>query len=121
MAEDTNKKLGSQENEEPQKDWEWDAQTPDTPIDTVEIESFDIPAKAKAVEEAPVKEEKEPAHQPGCCEICGEKLKNSPSEYYCNVCREKYLKVNYGASHIILSVVMMFVAVIGIVSFASPS
>ncbi len=123
MAEDTNKKLGSQENEEPQKDWEWDAQTPDTPIDTVEIESFDIPAKAKAeaVEEAPVKEEKEPAHQPGCCEICGEKLKNSPSEYYCNVCREKYLKVNYGASHIILSVVMMFVAVIGIVSFASTS
>ncbi len=121
MAEDTNKKLGSQENEEPQKDWEWDAQTPDAPIDTVEIESFDIPAKAEAVEAAPEKEEKESAHQPGCCEICGEKLKNSPSEYYCNVCREKYLKVNYGASHIILSVVMMFVAVIGIVSFASTS
>lgn len=121
MAEDTNKKLGSQESEEPQKDWEWDAQTPDAPVDTVEIESFDIPAKAEAIEEAPEKEEKEPAHQPGCCEICGEKLKNSPSEYYCNVCREKFLKVNYGASHIILSIVMMFVAVIGIVSFASTS
>ena len=116
MAEDTNKKLGSQENEEPQKDWEWDAQAPAAPIETVEIESFDIPAKEEAVEEKAA-----PARQPGCCEICGEKLKNSPSEYYCNVCREKYLKVNYGASHIILSVVMMFVAVIGIVAFASTS
>ena len=56
MAEDTNKKLGSQENEEPQKDWEWDAQTPDAPVDTVEIESFDIPAKVEAVEEASEKE-----------------------------------------------------------------
>lgn len=121
MAEDTNKKLGSQENEEPQKDWEWDAQTPDAPVETVEIESFDIPAKAEAVEEAPEKEDDKSSHQPGTCEICGEKLKNSPSEYYCNICREKYLKVNYGASHIILSVVMMFVTVIGIVAFASTS
>lgn len=114
MAEDTNKKIGSLENEEPQKDWEWDAQVPDTPIDTVKIESFEIPEQKQADEEkTPVASD--------CCEICGEKLKNSPSEYYCEVCREKFLKVNYGASHIILSVVMMFVAVIGIVAFMTTS
>ena len=57
----------------------------------------------------------------GCCIICGEKIKNSPSECYCNECRSKYLKVDYGATHIILSVVMIFVAFIGIVAFAATS
>ncbi len=121
MAEDTNKKLGSQDNEEPAKDWEWDAQTPDTPIDTVELSQLDISQTSETTDEKIPEEEAPASHEPGCCIICGEKLKNSPSENYCNVCREKYLKVNYGASHIILSVVMMFVAVIGIVAFLTTS
>lgn len=123
MAEDTNKKLGSEENEEPvKKDWEWDAQTPNAPVDTVDIEQLDVPQGQESVVETPAEEEDAAvAHEPGCCIICGEKLKKSPSELYCNVCREKFLKVNYGAGHIILSIVMMFVAVIGIVAFSTTS
>ncbi|MBQ8228869.1 MAG: tetratricopeptide repeat protein [Clostridia bacterium] len=123
MAEDTNKKSGLDENTEPaNKDWEWDAKTPDAPIDAVDLSQLDIPQAAEKDEEISVEEEAVPAtSEPGCCIICGEKLKNSPSELYCNVCREKFLKVNYGASHIILSIVMMFVAVIGIVAFSATS
>ncbi len=124
MAEDTNKKLGSQENEEPQKDWEWDAKTPDAPLETVDVDLLDIlPSEStdKVEPEQEKEEEKAAEHQHGCCEICGEKLKNSPSEYYCEVCREKFLKVNYGAGHIILAIVMMFVTVAGIVAFSATN
>ena len=57
----------------------------------------------------------------GCCIICGQKIKNSESELYCNECRSKYMKVDYGASHIILSIIMIFVAVAGIVAFTATS
>lgn len=120
MAEDTNKKLGSPENEEPQKDWEWDAKAPDAPLETVELSQLDF-AKANEADKGADEEDAPAAHEPGCCIICGEKLRKSPSELYCNVCREKFLKVNYGARHIILSIVMMFVAVIGIVAFSATS
>lgn len=57
----------------------------------------------------------------GCCIICGKKIKNSESELYCNECRTKYMKVDYGASHIILSVLMIFVAVAAIVAYTATS
>lgn len=58
---------------------------------------------------------------PGHCLICGQKIRNSQSEFYCNECRTKYMKVDYGATHIILSIIMVLVAIIGIVTFVSTS
>lgn len=120
MAEDTNKKPGTENNGQNEKDWQWDAQAPEAPVDSIEVEDFmpTVESSADTVTDASAEEKKT---EDGCCIICGDKLRKSPSEFYCEVCREKYMKVNYGASHIILSIVMMFVAVIGIVAFSTTS
>lgn len=129
MADDNNKKLDPQGNEEQSgKGWDWDAQVPETTSDDLDLSQLNIPEKEETIIEAPAEEDEKaeeskadaPAES-GCCIICGEKLRNSPSELYCDVCREKFLKVNFSASHIIISIVMMIVAVISIVSFVSTS
>ncbi len=113
LAEDTNKKPTENSNE---KDWEWDAKAPESPLDSIEIDSLSV---------TPAEQENKAADSPnpqdGCCIICSEKLRKSPSEFYCEVCREKYLKVNFGAKHIILSILVMFIAFIGILSFTTTS
>ncbi len=101
MADDTNK-----------KEWDWDAKAPENPVEEIEIDTPTV---------QDVNTEEKPQAADGCCIICGEKLRKSPSELYCEVCREKYMKVNFSARHIILSVLMMFVAVFGIVSFSTTS
>ena len=133
------------------QDWQWDASAPLAGEDFLDIslpsydededEAEELPEEseeyqteeAETAEEAEIPEEEiieeeaaetdgDDSETPeGCCIICGEKIRNSKSEFYCNACRSKYMKVDYGASHIILAVVMVFVAVIGIVAFSATS
>ena len=145
MADDTKKQGENEIPEEESKDWQWDAAAPTVGDDFLDIgaiipdkqetEEPDLPADEEAqaqpesdgeelVIEEPEEEtdDEEPAQaEDGCCIICGNKIKNSESELYCNECRSKYMKVDYGASHIILSVLMIFVAVAGIVVFTATS
>lgn len=129
MAEDTTKKGENSEAEEPEnKDWDWEAATPDAPSDTLDINDLAHNVSEQENDNEHFQEDEsddepkaEIEHKPNCCIICGEPIKRSPSTIYCNVCREKYLGVNYGARHIILSIVMVFVAVIGIVAFMTSS
>ncbi len=96
-----------------------------------EAEAEETVETVEAVEETEsdaeeIEEEEEEADEngetpPGYCIICGEKIRNSKSEFYCNECRSKYMKVDYGATHIILSVLMVFIAVFGIVMFTATS
>lgn len=148
MADDENK-LTNNEPEETadSKDWQWDASAPLAGEDFLDISipeeaEEEIEEAAEAVEKIEdeadeaveiIEEEAEDAEKEdeeiktgddipeGCCIICGEKIKNSPSDCYCNKCRSKYMKVDYGATHIILSLVMIILAVVGIVAFAATS
>lgn len=133
MAEDTNKKTNGESADREEKSWDWDAAAPQAPTDSFDIGEFSAEAKTDEAPAEPLTEtEPNPAekaekvtqetheeHKPGTCLICGKDLKKSPSELYCNNCREKYLKVSFGASHIILSIVIVFAAVFGIVLFSS--
>lgn len=145
MAEDTNKLGKNNEdestelNETENKDWQWDAAAPLAQEDFLELNTLESSEDEKAsqktvtkkekVIESPVEEkeadepkaEAETKVEPGYCIICGEKIRRSESELYCNECRQKYMKVDYGASHIILSIIMIFVTVIAIVGFFSTS
>lgn len=130
MAEDTTKKGENGETEEPEnKDWDWEAATPDAPTDTLDLselshESNEENDKSEETDSNETEAEPETegaAHEPGRCVICGEPIRRSPSAIYCNVCREKYLCVSYGARHIILSIVMIIVAVVGIVAFMTSA
>lgn len=148
MADDE-KKLAEDEVEEntESKDWQWDAAAPLAGDDFLDIsipekdeedseeenedeaavdeEEDDVteneePEEDSSDEEEEVEDEKNDV-PPGHCLICGEKIRNSMSECYCNECRSKYMKVDFGATHIVLSIVMVFVAIIGIVMFAATS
>lgn len=139
MAEDTNKKTGGESADREEKSWDWDAAAPQAPTDSFDIGEFLTESKADETAAEPLNEtEEDPQsaeaaetvtdnsaqeaheeHKPGTCLICGKNLRKSPSELYCNDCREKYLKVSFGASHIILSIVMVFAAVFGIVLFST--
>lgn len=143
MADDE-KKLTNEEPEEKaeNKDWQWDAAAPLANDDFLEItipekeEDEEITEEAadtdesdeagEAVEDAAEESDEGEAENQisdtpaGCCIICGEKIRGK-SEFYCNECRSKYMKVDFGATHIILSVIMVFVAVIGIVMFAATA
>ena len=131
MAEDTTKKGENGESEEPEnKDWDWEAATPDAPTDTLDFAELSHDAvheqtaeEAEESDEPEINdsEEENDEHKPGFCVICGEPIRRSPSSVYCNVCREKYLCVGYGARHIILSIVMIIVAVVGIVAFMTSA
>ncbi len=147
MSEDPSKReeneaAAAPETETPEaKDWQWDAAAPmagedflefaaapPAPEETAEnVTEAPLPAAEpdavteESAEEGEATEETEKAAEPGCCIICGSKIRNSESDLYCNECRSKYMKVDFGASHIILSIIMVFVAVIGIVSFTATS
>lgn len=96
----------------------WDAnggENPDTPAgEGVDIDEL---AERWAEEDAngtAPKEAQQPEYVPGTCIICGSKIKKSSSSYYCNDCREKYLKVDFGARHIIMAVIMFIALAVGI-------
>lgn len=135
MAEDTTKK--GENNDQENKDWDWDATLPQPPADELDLKEIEPAGKtddnqeeqeeSEQVIETPVEAGgEEPVDDmgetpEGHCIVCGEKIRQSPSELYCNVCRERFLNTSYGARHIILSIAMVFVAVIGIVTFVSTS
>lgn len=127
MAEDKEKSLTDEtlpkEPEETSASWDWDAAVPQT--DTSNITLDDLQETEEKVVEQPAeepeeneteKEEEAPASNPdddGLCIVCGKERGNSPSDLYCNACRAKFLRTNYGVGHIILAFFMVIVAALG--------
>ena len=132
--------LDGSENKAPEEtkitfgdDWTWDAAVPETKTDNISFDDLtatlekhnkyveepeDVKAEAEEVAEKADSEdeqEEQPEHQnnDGVCIVCGKPLNDSPSDLYCNECREKFLRTDYGAGHIILAFVMVLVAVVG--------
>lgn len=125
MAEDKDKSLEdetlSNKPDNTSDDWDWDAAVPQT--DTANITFDDLHTveeqKNDSVEEEKVEqtdektEEKKNSDDDGRCIVCGKERGNSPSDLYCNECRAKFLRTNYGVGHIILAFVMVIVAALG--------
>ena len=111
------------EEKEEINDDETDEASDDEEADSPESENESEEVVIEEPEEEDEVQKKSSDHigEDGYCIICGNKIKNSESELYCNECRSKYMKVDYGASHIILSILMIFVAVAGIVAFTATS
>lgn len=123
LAEDKEKSLTDetlpQEPEEKSDGWDWDAAVPQT--DTTNITFDDLQETELKIEAEPAEKEdeektEEEAQNPdddGLCIVCGKRRGNSPSDLYCNECRAKFLRTNYGIGHIILAFVMVIVAALG--------
>lgn len=102
-------------------DWQWDAAVPETETDNI---SFDELAHGVSTEVTETTEEdndpeeaeeeitEEEPKEEAFCIVCGKPLGDSPSELYCNECREKFLRTDYGAGHIIFAFVMVVLAAI---------
>ena len=96
-------------------EWQWDAAVPETQTDDITVDALRV-AEAEEKEETAeeVQEDEEEAadesDDDGLCIVCGNHRGNSPSDLYCESCRKKFLKTNYGAGHIILAFVMVLVA-----------
>lgn len=95
-------------------DWKWDAHVPETETDDITLEDLSH-APAQVEEQV---EDNEPDEDDFCI-VCGKSKKDSPSDLYCNECREKFLRTDYGVSHVILAFVMVIVAAVGYFVFAS--
>lgn len=116
MAEEKKEPLNDEalpkEPENKSEDWAWDASVPQTDTSNIAIDDLQADVKVEEpdpVEEAPKEEEKDD----GLCIVCGKPRRRSPSDLYCNECRAKFLRTNYGVGHIILAFVMVIVAAIG--------
>lgn len=111
-------------------DWQWDAAVPETQtsnisFDDLMIQSEELKDNSKKEEPAETvddiavtteeaeEESEEKEEDDGLCIVCGSKRHDSPSDLYCNECREKFLRTDYGVGHIILAFVMVIVAAIG--------
>lgn len=97
-------------------EWQWDAAVPETQTEDITVGDLKPTEVTTEVEEkTEEKEEAEETANPdddGLCVVCGKHRGNSPSDLYCNDCRKKFLRTNYGVGHIILAFVMVFVAAI---------
>ena len=123
LAEDKEKSLTDetlpQEPEEKSDGWDWDAAVPQT--DTTNITFDDLQETELKIETEPAEKEDEKkteeeaqnSDDDGLCIVCGKRRGNSPSDLYCNECRVKFLRTNYGIGHIILAFVMVIVAALG--------
>lgn len=103
-------------------EWQWDAAVPETQTENITVEELVTAEPAvETAEEATVEETNEEAPEAapadpdddGLCIVCGNRRGNSPSDLYCNECRRKFLRTNYGFGHIVLAFVMVFVAAVG--------
>lgn len=95
-------------------EWQWDAAVPET--QTQDITVGDLKPVEENAEEEEAEEAAEEASEPdddGLCVVCGKHRGNSPSDLYCNECRRKFLRTNYGVGHIVLAFVMVFIAAVG--------
>lgn len=137
MAEDNKEKdideeldLTSENKEEEVKanlgdDWVWDASTPETNVDDLTFDELTVkkdPDAEKAYEEKAEEDNQENEEETykdpdddGTCIVCGKPRGNSPSDLYCESCRSKFLKTNYGVGHIIVAFVMAIIVVISYV------
>ncbi len=107
------------ENSNSDGEWQWDAVVPETQTDDITVDDL-ITSEDEAVEEnleeAEVTQDaEEPTNtdDDGLCIVCGKPRGSSPSDLYCERCRKKFLRTNFGVGHIILAFVMVFVAAIG--------
>ncbi|MBP9988233.1 MAG: hypothetical protein KBT46_01915 [Ruminococcus sp.] len=122
--------LNAEENADENKanlgdDWVWDASTPETSVDNLTFEALAKDEKKKTAEKADTTENNEEkaeeadseeiaedSDDDGLCIVCGNHRGKSPSDLYCEECRSKFLKTNYGVGHIILAFVMALVVVL---------
>ena len=114
--------------------WQWDAAIPETVVEdiTQEVEIVIPVSQDDANEETEETEEKaedtveaaannaeekdeddSKEEDDGLCIVCGKKRGKSPSDLYCETCRAKFLRTDYGVGHIILAFVMVLVAAVG--------
>lgn len=124
LAEDKEKSLTDEtlpkESEENSAGWDWDAAVPQTDTSNITLddlqeteESVGEPAEENEEASAESAEETTNPDDDGLCIVCGKERGNSPSDLYCNECRAKFLRTNYGVGHIILAFVMVIVAALG--------
>lgn len=126
MAEDKEKSLTGEtlptEPEGTSKDWDWDAAVPQTDTGNITLDDLQVTEEApvESIEEEKEENAKEESENNsasgddnGLCIVCGKERGNSPSDLYCNACRAKFLRTNYGVGHIILAFVMVIVAALG--------
>ena len=115
----------------PGGDWSWDAAVPETNTENItftdlagaamstESEKEDENAAENVPEEENFEtdeensEESQDSDDDGLCIVCGKSRGNSPSDLYCNECREKFLRTDFGVGHIILVFVMVVAAALG--------
>lgn len=115
------------EPENKAESWDWDASVPQTDTDNITFDELQVSeaenstsvetevTESNSSESSTESDEQasENSDNDGCCIVCGKKRGNSPSDLYCNTCRAKFLKTNYGVGHIILAFVMVIVAALG--------
>lgn len=107
----------------PDGEWQWDAAVPETQTDNITFDELShqsvqeteeneaVDAEPETEDEAEAEEEKEESEDDFCI-VCGNHRGDSPSELYCNECREKFLRTDYGAGHVIFAFIMVIVAAI---------
>lgn len=142
MSEDSNNKLPEENsgsgfsdgNSGLGDDWTWDAVVPETDTAHITLEDLSFSSVTSSAEESHTDSgsasdsptdsdtdssdedtcaEEETEVDDGLCIVCGKPRKNSVSDLYCENCRQKYLRTNYGAGHVILAFVIMLAAVAG--------
>ncbi len=101
-------------------EWQWDAAVPETQTDDITVDALRVEPKEEnekeesdAQPQAEEEEESDDSDDDGLCIVCGNHRGNSPSDLYCEKCRRKFLRTNYGAGHIILAFIMVIVAAAG--------
>ena len=101
-------------------EWQWDAAVPETQTVDITVDALRVEPKEKiekeesdAQSQAEEEEESNDSDDDGLCIVCGNHRGNSPSDLYCEKCRRKFLRTNYGAGHIILAFIMVIVAAAG--------
>lgn len=113
--------------------WQWDAAVPETQTDNITIDELVIQAEALDNEEVTETAEDEATEEnveaeetteendddDGLCIVCGKPRKASPSDLYCEECRKKFLRTDYGVGHIIFAFVMVIVVALSYFIFAS--
>lgn len=95
-------------------DWTWDAAVPELASDDITLGEIADSVEKSAENKSDDKiSEKENEKEENVCIVCGNSLKDSTGELYCESCCEKFLKRNLGVGSIILAFVMVIVAAIG--------
>lgn len=117
------------EPEKTDEAWDWDAAVPQTDTSNIALDDLQTEVNATDASDADNADNADDADETeksenaevsegdgsddGLCIVCGKPRRRSPSDLYCNECRAKFLKTNYGVGHVILAFVMVIVAALG--------